>query len=88
MPKWSYIRKPDAKVRFLNGKKNGGQKQDGRPFENRTGRFFIASLDRFVMNKIFFMTLFLIKRSRLANRNPDTNVRFSNGPDIKWPILA
>jgi hypothetical protein len=58
------------------------------PFENRTGRFFIASLDRFAMNKIFFMTLFFIKRSRLAIQNPDTNVWFSNGPDIKWSILA
>ncbi len=36
------------------------------PFENRTGRFFIASLDHFVMNKIFFMTLFFIKRSMLV----------------------
>ena len=34
-------------------------------FESRSENF-LASLDRFGMNKIFFMTLFFIKRSRLA----------------------
>jgi hypothetical protein len=43
------------------------------PFESRTNRSSpdhlkagLTSLDRFVTNKIFYMTLFLIKRSRLA----------------------
>jgi hypothetical protein len=41
---------------------------------------FITSLDCFVMNKIFFMTLFFIKRSRLVTiQNPYKKVRFSNG---------
>ncbi len=30
--------------------------------------FLTASLDRFGMNKIFFMAIFFIKRSMLANR--------------------
>ncbi len=42
MPKQSTIRKPEAKVRFSNG---------------RPSCFWPpSSLDRFVMNKIFFMT--------------------------------
>jgi hypothetical protein len=56
------------------------------PFENQTGHF-LTSLVHFVMNKIFFMTLFFIKRSRLATiRIPDKKVRFSNGPVFKCPI--
>ncbi len=35
------------------------------PFEIRTGHF-LTSLNRFAINKIFFITLFFIKRSRLA----------------------
>jgi hypothetical protein len=50
------------------------------PFENRTGLFSSASLDHFAMNKIFFMTLFFIKRSKLAIQNLDKKVRLSNGP--------
>jgi hypothetical protein len=47
---------------------------------------FLTSLDRFVMNKIFFMTFLFIKRSRLATiRNPDFWVRLSNGPAIECP---
>ncbi len=65
-----------------------GQKQDGGPFESRTGHFSSASLDRFVMNKIFFMNLFFKKRSRLAIRNLDFCVWVSNGPVFKCPGLA
>jgi hypothetical protein len=36
------------------------------PFEIRTDFFLTSSLYCFVMNKILFMTLFFIKRSRLA----------------------
>jgi hypothetical protein len=59
------------------------------PFENRTFssgfRMVKTSQDRFGMNKIFVL---LIKRSRLAIRNPDIFVQFSNGLDIKWSGLA
>ena len=46
--------------------------------------YFLARLDRFGMNKIFFMTLFFIKRSRLVSPDfkwsgLDIFVRFSNG---------
>ncbi len=59
------------------------------PFESRTGLFSSASQDRFVMNKIFFMTLFFIKRFRLATiRNPDFCFRVSNGLAIEWSGLA
>jgi hypothetical protein len=37
-------------------------------FENQTG-YFLTSLNRFGMNKIFFMALFFIKRSRLATEH-------------------
>ncbi len=49
--------------------------------------FFLTSLDRFGINKIFFMTLFFIKRSKLVTiRNPDMTsgfrmIRLSNGRD-------
>ena len=43
-------------------------------FETRSENFS-AGLDRFGMNKIFFMTLFFIKRSRLVS------------PDFKWSGL-
>jgi hypothetical protein len=36
----------------------------------------LASLDRFGMNKIFFITLFFIKRSRLKSGQ--------KSPDFKW----
>jgi hypothetical protein len=42
--------------------------------------FLTASLDGFGMKKIFFMTLFFIKRSRLATGQ--------NGPVFKCPGLA
>jgi hypothetical protein len=53
----------------------------------------VASLDHFVMNKLFVMALFFIKWSRLVwiqftldqpttIRNPDTN------PDFEWLGLA
>jgi hypothetical protein len=55
-------------------------------FDSRTEVFLTSSLDRFGMNKIFFMALFFIKRSRLAIRNPDffswfQMVRLSNDRD-------
>jgi hypothetical protein len=55
------------------------------PFQIRTKVFLTSSLDRFVKNKIFFMTLFFIKRSRLEKRK---KVRFLNGPAIECPGLA
>jgi hypothetical protein len=58
------------------------------PFEIQTEAFLTFSLDRFVMNKIFFMTLFIIKRSRLALQKPDFFVRLSNGPVFRCPVLA
>ena len=37
MTKWSRLAEEKSPVRLSNGKKqNGGQKQDGRPFESRT----------------------------------------------------
>jgi hypothetical protein len=59
------------------------------PSESRTNRSSpdhlkagLTSLDRFGMNKIFFMTLFFIKGSRLATiRNPEFWVRLSNARD-------
>jgi hypothetical protein len=57
-------------------------------FEIRTDFFLTSSLDRFVMNKIFLMTLFYMKRSRLALQKPYFFVRFLNGPDIKCQGLA
>jgi hypothetical protein len=53
-------------------------------FESRTG-FFPASLDSFVTNKIFFMTLFFIKRSRLVL---GLFFRLSDGLAIEWSGLA
>jgi hypothetical protein len=53
------------------------------PFEIRTEIFLTSSLDRLVMNKIFFMTIFFIKRSRLAIQKPDFFVQFLNGPVFK-----
>jgi hypothetical protein len=53
---------------------------------SKTGPDISASLDRFVMNKIFFMTLFFffIKQSRLATiRNPDKSIQISSGPIFK-----
>ncbi len=58
------------------------------PFEIQTEVFLTSSLDRFLMNKIFFMTLIFIKRSRLALQKQDFFVQFLNGPDIKCPGLA
>jgi hypothetical protein len=53
---------------------NGIQNPDhlsgfGMPFENRTGPFLTTSLDHFVMNKMFVMTLFFIKHSRLVDHS-------------------
>jgi hypothetical protein len=48
------------------------------PFEIRTG-YFLASLNRFGMNKIFFIT---IKLSRLANQTQSLDFKWS---DIQMP---
>jgi hypothetical protein len=42
-----------------------------------------ANLDRFGIKNILFMTLFFIKRTRLAT---DKKVRFTNGPVFKCPV--
>jgi hypothetical protein len=57
------IQKPDKKLAIF------------LPFENWTGHFSLASVDRFGMNKIFVITLFF-KRSRLKSGQ--------KSPDFKW----
>jgi hypothetical protein len=53
------IRKPDFFVWFLNGRPSFYHSKAGPDI-------FPAKLDRFGMNKIFLLTLFFIKRSRLV----------------------
>ncbi len=71
-------------MHFMNrqGSKVNIRKPDCPDFEWRlTGRIFcpdfgFASLDRFGMNKIFFMTLFFIKQSRLVDHSK-----------TRWPTI-
>ncbi len=71
MPKRSRLEVKKTSVRFSNGFFKMAAKNKMAD-HSKTGLFCLdfewsTSLDRFGMNKIFFMTLFFIKWSRLAN---------------------